>query len=121
MSDDFEVEFQRSGGFAGIRLGMSVSTQGLPAGQARELRELVDRSDIPALAARPAAPPAGADRFQYDITLRRNDAEHHLTVQDSGLTEGLRALTGWLEAHARRGAMSAARRSTTSPPRRRRS
>ncbi len=96
--DRFRIEFERSGGLAGVSVQTTVDSARLPGAEAEELRELIDRADIGA----PASLPRGADRFQYDIKIRRGGKSQRVTAHDGSMSPGLKALTDWLLAYARR-------------------
>jgi hypothetical protein len=86
------IELDRSGGFAGRTTRTAIDTDTLPADQAGEIERLVAGLDLAALAARPAAPPRGNDRFQYDLTIRLGDHPYHLTASEGSLPAELRPL-----------------------------
>ena len=55
MGEPFRIEFERSGGFAGISLKTSVDSRELPPDEAREFDELLDRIDVTTLTNSPEA------------------------------------------------------------------
>jgi hypothetical protein len=103
------VEFVRSGGFAGMRLAASFDTQSMSNEDAAMLEKLLKDADFFNLSESDFAPPTGADRFQYQIKVSREEGEHTLVISESSLTErgALRALLDFLTALARRGASRA--------------
>lgn len=105
MSDGrLQIEFERSGGFAGVALRKSVDAGDLPQAEADELRNLVERADIPALAERSPGPgPGRPDRFQYDLTVTLDDRRYQVTMGETDLPESLRPLVDKLLTLARRG------------------
>lgn len=87
-----EIEFQRSGGFAGLTIGTQVDTEQLPAGEARELEQLVEKLEASGEAGGPGKP----DRFEYELTVTRGGksrsfrlAEHELTPESHELVKRL--------------------------------
>src|SRR5262249_18841041 len=62
------IHFERSGGVAGISLGVIIDVDALPPPEAQRVRELVDASGFFALPAVLAGPGSDADRFQYTLT-----------------------------------------------------
>jgi hypothetical protein len=99
-----QIEFERSGGVAGVALRKSVDAGDLPQPEAEELRNLVERADIPALAERSRGPgPGRPDRFQYDLTVTLDDRRYQMTVGEADLPESLRPLVDKLLTLARRG------------------
>lgn len=92
MSDEQDrIEVQRSGGFAGIELSGSADIDALPADEARELLAFVDQLDVnPPPRAAPSA--AGADRFQYQVTVTREGKRRTLLLSETDLTPAQRDL-----------------------------
>ena len=100
-----KIEFQRSGGFAGMVLSSSVDTGGVSAVEAHEFEELVGKVDIEAIASAAQAatgPQRGADRFQYDLKIETAEAQHRLTISEAQVSAELRPLLDKLEALARK-------------------
>ena len=64
------IQFERTGGFAGMRTVASIDSDSLPPGQAQELRELVDAADFFNLPSRIEDSGEGADQFQYTVCCR---------------------------------------------------
>jgi hypothetical protein len=86
------VEFERSGGFAGMRRSGSVNTGELTTGQALSLEEAVDAAQFWDLPCEIAGDPRGADRFQYVVTVEAADRQHTVRVDESAMPEALSAL-----------------------------
>lgn len=97
------VRLTRSGGFAGTRLQVSVTTEGLPPEEAARLRELVERLNPDRLEARPAESPTRPDEFQYDLTIVRHGLQQHMRLHESAVTLELRDLLDFLIDLARKG------------------
>lgn len=89
------VQFERSGGFGGIRLTAELDTdqlhviygakhvqRALSAEEARHLERLVESSDLFALPARRSSAARGADRFQYVITVESAGKRHTVQTTD---------------------------------------
>ena len=63
------IQFERSGGFAGVTRKASIDTTRLPPAEKAQLEALanaVDFGQIP-----PPKPGPSADRFQYRLTIRK--------------------------------------------------
>jgi len=91
-----QIHFERSGGFAGLRLAHDIDSSTLPPQQAADLKNLVDQSrffDLPPVlrAERP-----GADRFQYKLRVKSDSQEHSLEVDEAALPPSLRPLLNWI-------------------------
>jgi len=95
------VSFERSGGFAGIPMSLSMDSATLACNDAAHLRQLVDNADffnLPETIPTPAQP----DRFQYKITVQEHDRSHTVTVGESGVPTTLKPLVNWLMESVRR-------------------
>ena len=95
------IHFERTGGFAGLRLIATVHTESLSPEEARELHEMVDAAgffDLPAAltTARP-----GADRFQYRLTVESGARQHTIETNDGSAPQALQPLLRRLTAIAR--------------------
>ena len=96
-----EIAFQRSGGVAGLTMGADVDTEKLPADEARELEQLVEK--LEASGAGAGGGPGKPDRFQYDVTVRRGKEERRYQVGEEELTPEGRELVKRLTERARKG------------------
>jgi hypothetical protein len=97
-----QIEFERSGGFAGVALRKSVDAGDLPPAEAEELRALVERADLPGLAeSSPGPGPGRPDRFQYDLKVALDDRVYQVTVGEAELPDRVRPLVDKLLALAR--------------------
>ena len=95
------IQFERSGGFAGIRLTTSVDSAALPDDDARRLREMVDGAgffELPPVIGKPAP-----DRFQYRLTVEDGKRRHTVEVNEAAVPPSLRPLIDWLTSAARKG------------------
>lgn len=86
------IEFERSGGFAGMRLSGRVNTSDLTAEQACSLVEAVDAAQFWDLPGEIPGNQRGADRFQYVVTVEAADRRHTVQVGESAMPEALGAL-----------------------------
>jgi hypothetical protein len=94
------IEFQRSGGFAGLRLATTVDVDKLPADEAAELKRLVDAADFFRLPATLKAT-RGADQFTYRLTVEAGNRQHTVEVSENAAPESLRPLLQRLATLAR--------------------
>ena len=92
MGDPFRIDFERSGGFAGISLKTSVDSGELPPDEAREFDELLDRIDATTFTNSPEAAAKQADQFQYDLTIEHGGKREQLTVRERDVPKELRPL-----------------------------
>jgi len=97
--EPFRIEFERSGGFAGITLRTTVDSTELDPSQATEMEGLLASIETTPV---PTAAPRGADRFQYDLKITHGDRQTVVTVGEGSLTEDQRRLVDLLTDLARR-------------------
>lgn len=95
------VLLERSGGFAGISQTYSVSTDQLPVEEAQKVTDLVAAAGFFELppAIRSVGP--GADRFQYTITVEREQGSHTVEVDEAAVPPSLQPLLAWMKNAAR--------------------
>ncbi len=96
------VQFERTGGFAGLRLAVDLNIDSLSAAEADELRRLVEGARFFELPSEVVSPAEGADQFVYKLTVESADRSHTVEVAESAVPETLRPLIDWLTAAARR-------------------
>ena len=97
------VLFERTGGFAGMRLTATIDTESMCQKDARELTDMVHAAGFFDLTAVTPAAASGADRFQYKITVSDGSREHSVEVVEPGASEGLSVLLQRLSSLARSG------------------
>lgn len=91
-----EIEFVRSGGFAGIRLAASIDSERLATQQAARLDKLVDEAEFFELPTRLVPDIAVPDAFQYDLEIRAAQRRHAIMVVDGSVPDRLRPLLDYL-------------------------
>ena len=78
------IEFERTGGFMGLRMAASFDTAELPQEDVEKLQDLLDAAkffELPAVMPPPPAS-AGADNFQYRVSVERDDLTHTVQMGD---------------------------------------
>ena len=90
-----QVVFERSGGFSGLLVTISVDTTKLTVEQAEQLHRLVESAHFFSLPAHLPAP-AQPDRFQYQVTVETDGRQHTVTISEAAVPETLRPLISWL-------------------------
>ncbi|MEJ7657020.1 MAG: protealysin inhibitor emfourin [Thermoleophilaceae bacterium] len=99
----FSISFRRSGGILpGQVLETSLEEAELGAAETVRLRELVDDSDLPTLAARSPITGRGADVYQYELAVEGHGQQHRVVVAGSAVPAELRPLIQMLELRAQR-------------------
>ena len=103
--DPIHLQLVQSGGLAGLTLVADVDVDDLPGDAAVAVRRALATVDLPTLAARPPPPPAGPDRFSYELTVDGGGERRFVKLQEPEVPAGLRTvLTALLPlAHPRRG------------------
>lgn len=86
------LDVVRSGGFANLRVPAHLDTSELPPEEAREIEALVGQVDLAGLAERSPLRGPGADRFQYDLKVTREEGEHRVIASESEVSPELRAV-----------------------------
>ncbi len=96
-----KISYERTGGFAGMRVGLDLDLQHLPSDEAAALKDLVKAADFFHLT-QATGPGAIPDGFQHAITVEE-DSGHKRTilVGDSSVSDSLRPLLDDLTVRAR--------------------
>jgi hypothetical protein len=95
------INYERTGGFAGMRLAATIDTTTLPADQASALQELIDAAHFFDLPAQIPAPPQVADQFHYHVTVEAAGKKHTVDVDEASASPALQALLQQLTLLAR--------------------
>jgi hypothetical protein len=91
------VYFERSGGFAGLRLSTTVDSETLEQNEAQRLEQEITQADFFQLPPRLESTGGGADRFEYHIAVAQDARSHTVKVGESSLPDTLRPLVEHLE------------------------
>jgi hypothetical protein len=95
------IEYERSGGFAGIRMTTSVDSDALSLEQAEEMKAALEEADFFKLPPRITSDTVGADRFQYRVTIHAQEGKHTVEVSEAAVPENLWSLLNLLNTLAR--------------------
>lgn len=96
------VEFERTGGLAGMTVTASLNTDSLPEEESRRVCQLVEDAgffDLPDTLRDSAPRPDG---FDYEITIAAGDRSHTVVTRDGSAPSTLVPLLDWLSRAARR-------------------
>jgi hypothetical protein len=96
-----KITFQRSGGFAGVRVSKTLDTADLTPTDASKLQQLITAADFFRLPETITASKPQPDRFQYRVTVADNEQEHTVMMSEEVLPQSLRPLVEWLMQTAR--------------------
>lgn len=91
------VTFERSGGFAGLRLSTTIDTSELEKDEAAQLEQEIQLAGFFNLPGNIQGPAGGADRFVYHISVAKGLRKHSVDVGESALSDSLRPLVEHLE------------------------
>lgn len=98
-----KIEFERTGGFAGMQIAATIDTNALSPKDAQNLREMVDAADFFHLPATIRSQSGGADSFQYRVTIEDEGRKHTVEAGEGGASAELRSLLRRLTVLARAG------------------
>ncbi len=96
-----KIDFERTGGFAGMKLQTTIRTETLSPEQAAELHALVAAADFFRLPAVIVTPGPAPDQFHYRVTVTEGLRRHTIQTTDSAAPAALRSLLERLAALAR--------------------
>lgn len=96
-----QIKFERTGGFAGMRIAADIEPDDLPEEQARTLMELLDNIDFNELPEHIASN-SGADQFTYSITVKTTKWEHTIVTGDASASDEMHELLELLNRLARK-------------------
>lgn len=94
------IKFERTGGFAGMRIATDLMIEDLPDEQAHSIMELLDDMDFDELPEQ-MLDESGPDQFTYKITVESSRGEHTVVTGDSSAPEKMQELLQLLNRLAR--------------------
>lgn len=94
------IQYERTGGFAGIRFAADFKPEDLPHDQSKELFDLLDDLDFDELPEK-MLDDAVADGFTYSITVETNKKSHTVVTGDTSAPEKMQELLQLLTRIAR--------------------
>lgn len=97
-----KIKYERTGGFAGIRLAADIKINDLPEDQKKEILELLDDLDFEELPAKLAGKLAVPDEFVYSISVEADKREYKVIAGESALPGDMQPLLEILERIAKR-------------------
>ncbi len=97
------ILFERTGGFAGIKMAKEIDTANLATEETNQLRRLIDEADFFHLPTPLTSKSPQPDRFRYRITIQDSNQEHTVVVSEQALAGTLKPLIDWLMARLRQG------------------
>jgi len=95
------IRFERTGGFAGLKIAKELKLNDLPDDQARRLQELLDDMDFDELPGQMKGKESMPDQFTYVITVKTKKGEHTVVTGDASAPEKMQELLQLLNRLAR--------------------
>ncbi len=95
------IKFERTGGFAGMRIATELKLDDLPEDQANSVVELLDDLDFEQLPEQLISQDAKPDQFTYTITVETKKGEHTVVTGDTSASEKMQELLRLLNRLAR--------------------
>ena len=99
----YRIEFERTGGFAGLRVAAAIDSAQLPLEEARQLEENLAVAGFFTLPSKPASPAGGVDSFHYRIRVEQGKQKHTVECGESTAPDTLQPLLRQLTRLARQG------------------
>jgi hypothetical protein len=94
------IDFERLGGFAGLRLVAQVDVDTLPLQEAQELKDMIDAVGFFNLPSTIRST-QNVDQFTYKVTVTIPEIQHSVTISEGAVPEALRPLLQRLATIAR--------------------
>ena len=95
------IKYERTGGFAGMRIATDVKLDDLPEDQARTISELIDDLDFGELPTELMKDENMPDQFTYKVTVETEKWQHTVVTGDASAPEKLQELLQLLNRLAR--------------------
>lgn len=102
QESSMHIEFERSGGFAGLRLATTIDSNTISSEDATALRDMIRSASFFELPAKSEKGFAGADRFHYRVIVEIEERRHAIEIEESVVPPSLRPLINWLTDKAKR-------------------
>ncbi|MDH3291009.1 MAG: hypothetical protein OEO20_07445 [Gemmatimonadota bacterium] len=101
VKDTMRIHFERSGGFAGLQLAVTIESDTLSQEDLQQLRWLVDEADFFALPSELREQTPRADQFVYKVTVESAGRRHTVETTDEAAPPTLQPLLDWLSRAVR--------------------
>lgn len=96
------IQFERTGGFAGIRLACDVDTELLSPEEARQVNKLVEAAKLFDLPEQSSGARQAADQFNYKLVIESQGQQKLIRTTETSAPEALQPLLEWLTEKARK-------------------
>ena len=95
------IQFERTGGVAGMRLTITIDSDSISSEDAAALRDMIHSASFFELPAKSQKSQSGADRFQYKVIVEIDERRHTIEIEESAVPASLRPLLNWLTEKAK--------------------
>jgi hypothetical protein len=95
-----KIYFERSGGFSGIRISLSLDTASLSSDEAETLQTIIEETKFFEIVPESSQSKKGADYFQYKIIIEKEGQKHTVETTDITTQASLRPLIALLQDKA---------------------
>jgi hypothetical protein len=92
------INFERTGGFAGIRLAAEIAMDELSEDQRQEIIKLLDETDFDELPEKLSGKMPIPDGFVYSITVKSEEKEYRVLAGESSMPGDMQPLIELLES-----------------------
>ena len=96
------IFFERTGGFAAIKLQRTLDSSELAPGEMKRLDNLLKKSRFFELPPRLESTLPAADRFHYKLTVESDQGMRTVEASDASIPAEMRPLIDWLTSLSRR-------------------
>ncbi len=96
------IKFERTGGFAGMRIAADIEKGDLSEEQSQALVDILDALDFPELPEQLLGDSSMPDEFTHVITVEAHDWKHTVVTGDSSASEKMQELLHMLNRIARK-------------------
>ena len=103
MTEKVHIDFERSGGFAGISIITSIDSEKLPQKEADNLFILLNKAKLSDIQIPGKNNITQPDRFAYKLTIQTNQKKYSFSLDENNIPESLQPLIKYLINKARTG------------------
>ena len=95
------IQYERTGGFTGMRFHADFKPADLPEEQSRPLLDLLERMNFNSLPENLTGDAAHPDQFNYTITVESDQGRHTVVAGDASASNDMQELTQLLDRISR--------------------
>ncbi len=101
--DNFNIQFQRTGGFAGIVTNAEIDSKRLDTEEIEKIKLLISQSNFFGFQQTDSLSKNIPDQFQYVITIKQGDKKKTIELTDSTVPDSFIPLINYLTQKSRKG------------------